>query len=404
MNKHNVSGVRGNHDQQVIEWRSWLDWIHTLEGGAGSRWLEELEQKWEEDNQGGELEDDSHTKAWVGTQRGKGQKDSKWWSRVPKGWKLFSDHYRIARLVPFSLIDNWEYSNERSRAMSVSDYEYLLSLPLILHLPSEHTFLVHAGLLPYDPTLSITSKRQPLSHLPRIRSRLLGGSIPALRNAQELAILEDIKQNTDPWVLLNIRNLRKDNKPSRLVTDLSIPDASIEPQVDLNRKTNKGKAWADVWNEIISRCVGFERGALGAERTLPCHPSTVVYGHTASRGLDVHRWSVGIDTGCVRCSSLSPLSFLTILSSRPTAGGLRHSFWITRTHTWEPIPLAPTKTILATMMGTTSSQGQGLFLSVTADRRSFSVSSVTRTSRRSIMVVIPHSLFPRSFSVGRAVL
>lgn len=99
MSKHNVSGVRGNHDQQVIEWRTWLDWIHSLEGGAGSRWLEELEQKWEEENQGGDLEDDSLTEAWVRTQRGKGQRDSKWWSRVPKGWKLFSEHYRIARFV-----------------------------------------------------------------------------------------------------------------------------------------------------------------------------------------------------------------------------------------------------------------------------------------------------------------
>jgi hypothetical protein len=108
-------------------------------------------------------------------------------------------------------------SNEQERAMSKSDYEYLLSLPLVLHLPSEHTFLVHAGLLPYDPTLSIASDQQPLSHWPRIPSQVLKGSIPALRKAQELAILEDIKQNTNPWVLLNMRNLRKDNTVSRLV-------------------------------------------------------------------------------------------------------------------------------------------------------------------------------------------
>jgi len=107
--------------------------------------------------------------------------------------------------------------------MSKSDYEYLLSLPLVLHLPSEHTFLVHAGLLPYDPTLPITSERQPLSHWPSIPSQILEGSIPALRNAQELAILEDIKQNTDPWVVLNIRNLRKDNTVSRLVGKSSHP-------------------------------------------------------------------------------------------------------------------------------------------------------------------------------------
>jgi hypothetical protein len=91
-----------------------------------------------------------------------------------------------------------------------------------------------------------------------------------------------------------------------------------------NRKTNKGKAWTKVWNEIISRCVGFERTALGAESSLPCHPSTVIYGHTASRGLDVHRWSVGIDTGCVRCT---PTPYLVSYDFHP---GLRSEAY--RTH------------------------------------------------------------------------
>ena len=125
--------------------------------------------------------------------------------------------------------------------MSKSDYEYLLSLPLVLHLPSEHAFLVHAGLLPYDPTLSITSKRQPLSHLPRIPSRFLGGPVPALRNAQELAILEDIKQNTNPWVVLNIRNVRKDHTVSRSVADRSILDAPAEPEVDQTGRPKRVK-------------------------------------------------------------------------------------------------------------------------------------------------------------------
>lgn len=240
MSNHNISGVRGNHDQQVVEWRAWLNWIHGLEAGAGSRWLIELEEKWKKET-GGELDNDSDTEAWVGTQMRQGQKDRKWWARVPKGWKLFSDHYRIARFVPSSLFDNWEYANERSRAMSKSDYEYLLSLPLVLHLPSEHTFLVHAGLLPYDPTLSITSKRQPLSHLPRIPSRFLGGPVPALRNAQELAILEDIKQNTNPWVVLNMRNVRKDHTVSRSVADRSILDAPAEPEVDQTGRPKRVK-------------------------------------------------------------------------------------------------------------------------------------------------------------------
>ena len=107
MSKHNISGVRGNHDQQVIEWRAWLDWIHGLEDRAGSRWLLELEKKWDEDHQSGALKDDADTRAWVETERRKGQKDRKWWSKIPKRWRLFSGHYQIARFVPSFLFDNW---------------------------------------------------------------------------------------------------------------------------------------------------------------------------------------------------------------------------------------------------------------------------------------------------------
>lgn len=34
-------------------------------------------------------------------------------------------------------------------------------------------------------------------------------------------------------------------------------------------------------------------------KKLPCYPSTVVYGHAAARGLDIKRWSKGLDSGCV---------------------------------------------------------------------------------------------------------
>lgn len=119
MSKHNISGVRGNHDQQVIEWRAWLDWIQGLEDRAGSRWLLELEEKWDEEHQSGALKDDSDTQAWVAEMR-KGGKDRKWWSRIPKGWKLLSDHYRIARCVPSLLFDNWGtfLTNRKERCQS----------------------------------------------------------------------------------------------------------------------------------------------------------------------------------------------------------------------------------------------------------------------------------------------
>jgi hypothetical protein len=102
MNTHNISGVRGNHDQMVIEWRAWLDWVQGLEAGAGSRWLVDLEEKWKRENASGGVDDDSDTEHWVKEQMREASKDDKWWSRVPKGWKLFSDHYHVARYVPVS--------------------------------------------------------------------------------------------------------------------------------------------------------------------------------------------------------------------------------------------------------------------------------------------------------------
>lgn len=49
----------------------------------------------------------------------------------------------------------------------------------------------------------------------------------------------------------------------------------------------------------MSRCGGYKRELQTSKAALPCYPSTVVYGHAASRGLDIKRWSIGLDSGCV---------------------------------------------------------------------------------------------------------
>lgn len=53
-----------------------------------------------------------------------------------------------------------------SRNLSPEDFQYLSSLPLVIHLPSIHTFMVHAGLLPMDPAHHLRSGVQPLAHAP----------------------------------------------------------------------------------------------------------------------------------------------------------------------------------------------------------------------------------------------
>lgn len=78
----------------------------------------------------------------------------------------------------------------------------------------------------------------------------------------------------------------------------------------------------------MSRCDGFEHGlsfdddhtTSKKQKALPCHPSTVVYGHAASRGLDIKRWTVGLDSGCV---SIFPTIVLLVFIAHRAIQGIR---------------------------------------------------------------------------------
>lgn len=192
MTRHSVIGVRGNHDQKVIEWKGWIDWFATIKGG--DEWLSELDSKWNAAKSEGLT-----LKKWVKDQRKRSRgQDARWWDLIPKFWIPFGDHYRVAK------------------DLTQEQYEYLLSLPLKLHIPSAHAFIVHAGLLPQDVRYDYDHKRQPLARLPRMPpSSRSGKGIEDLRNQQELALLHRVPQNTDPWVNLNMRSVLGNNEISR---------------------------------------------------------------------------------------------------------------------------------------------------------------------------------------------
>jgi hypothetical protein len=79
----NVTGVRGNHDQKVIEWRAWLEWVQSHRGGRA--WLKDMESKTDEE---------------VDALRKKSGK--KW--KIPEGWKFAGEHYWLARCAPLSSV------------------------------------------------------------------------------------------------------------------------------------------------------------------------------------------------------------------------------------------------------------------------------------------------------------
>ncbi|KAG2131357.1 Metallo-dependent phosphatase-like protein [Suillus clintonianus] len=284
MESNKILGVRGNNDQEVLEWRAWMDWIVSQPGGR--KWLRHVDKHWSDYEPASEKGDISAFNPWRPL-----MKKPDWGDKVPKGWRPLGDHYQVAR------------------AMSRSQYEYLRSLPLVLYAPAGHVFFVHAGLLAADPRRRSTHHKQPLSHWPSIQQRK--HDIPAIRKAQELALLSEIPQNQDPWTVQNIRSVLKNGK--------------------LTPSSHKGTPFSDLWNEIMGRCSGFHDSnaqfdsvtrLTGYQESqlvhLPCYPSTVVYGHAAGRGLDVKRWSVGLDTGCSYGRRLTAL----VLGARSFSSGV----------------------------------------------------------------------------------
>ncbi|KAG7451184.1 Metallo-dependent phosphatase [Guyanagaster necrorhizus] len=259
MASNNITAVRGNHDQKVIEWRSWLNWIHSLRGG--SQFLRETRDKWNKAQYHGEIDIED----WVEKQTKLDKANSNWWKKIPDGWKLFGDHFEIAH------------------TMSDKEFEYMVSRPLKLHAPFAHAYLAHAGILASDPHYEPSYKNQPLARVPVISP----GPPPdtdILRRLQELAVLTEVPQNLDPWVTLNIRGVK-------------------------NMEVTRGKdgtPWSELYNKDVAMCEGFEQN-IHTTKALPCQPATVIYGHAASRGLDVKRWTIGIDSGCVYGKRLTAL-------------------------------------------------------------------------------------------------
>ncbi len=108
-----------------------------------------------------------------------------------------------------------------ARSLSTTHYEYLLSLPLVLHIPYLHTYVVHAGILPHDPRFPFHAPHQPSRSSPVIDNDVeqvddVERNITALRVVQEKAVLEDVPQNSDyPWVVLNMRGVLENGSVTR---------------------------------------------------------------------------------------------------------------------------------------------------------------------------------------------
>lgn len=226
----NFEVIRGNHDQYVIIWRNWME-------DNRKKFVQANEIEAYRSSDQATLESD----AWLqGLQPPKELK-----KKLPEGMKWKTQHFEIARRLP------------------KVDFHWLLDRTLTIYIPPLHTYFVHAGMLPWTPPNEAMASSSPQS-------------------VQKQSLLT-LKENQDPYTLLEMRGLRKGRKPTR--------------------DGRKGKPWYKYWNKTMKSCNGTAEDEIQWCR----ETYQIVYGHWAGKGLTIKPWSIGLDSGCVYGRRLSAL-------------------------------------------------------------------------------------------------
>lgn len=179
------------------------------------------------------------------------------------------------------------------RELSKHHLKYLKSMPLMLRIPAlpmadkpsrktksplaEDLLVVHAGLVP-----AVTLEKQDPFFVMNMRAIKTKSHLPTVEAAAK-------KTKSKPWHHIwgwyNDRLFRKKSLKGFEIWD------------DL--------AWDEGWDEERdSSWLGLL--GLKSRKKWP-KPQVVVYGHHAKAGLQIDRWSKGLDTGCVRGGKLTAM-------------------------------------------------------------------------------------------------
>lgn len=171
--------------------------------------------------------------------------------------------------------------------------EYIRSMPLMLHIPtlpmalkstnkknspiSEHILVVHAGVVPGVPF----HKQDPY-YVMNMRSINRRTHVPSVLRASS----KNERPWFDVWGWYNDRIFRKQ----------SIENLNNALQTDEQSQAEEAKGiWTDLWKNFWG------------ERKVRPKPQVVVYGHDSKAGLQIKRWSKGLDSACVSGGELTAM-------------------------------------------------------------------------------------------------
>jgi len=270
-----ASAVRGNHDQDVLNWRAWME--STSLQGLGTE----------------ESEEDG-----VAVVEGNEEKDKR---------KVEEDE--VPDNVPQVLKHKWRDEHFRiAKSMSKESADWLKKRSMTLHIRSLHAYVVHAGLLPW--VIPKNKGKKKMVHTQEERQNIKNDEedntdfLKDLNFSNEFGItpetsLLDSANETSFVPVTSLADQEEEASTNKNKKDLD-PEIAILT-VPLNRKpftllemrglkkngkvtksTKKGVAWAPIWNQVMKGCQQTIQDSTGgdveSEKMKPgqCRPLSVM--------------------------------------------------------------------------------------------------------------------------------
>ncbi|KAM0250040.1 hypothetical protein ACHAQJ_008771 [Trichoderma viride] len=194
------------------------------------------------------------------------------------------------------------------RKLKKEHVEWLSQLPVIIAVEPLRMLIAHAGLVPgIKPELQDPWAVMNMRTLIYPREKLRGkdGKKKTNRSPDEAA--SDDGQASP-----------EEEEQGETLESIREKDAFTDREVALPIEGRDGEKWANAWNRF-------------QKRLKKSHRYTVVYGHDAKRGFREERYTIGLDSGCVKGGALTAL---VVEGKEGGKGGFTHT--IVQVHCQEP--------------------------------------------------------------------
>lgn len=194
------------------------------------------------------------------------------------------------------------------RKLKKEHVEWLTKLPVILTVEPLRMFIVHAGLVPgIKPELQDPWAVMNMRTLIYPREMLRGkGGRKSYRSDDDDE--EDSSAAPPP----------EEEEEGETLESIQEKDAYTDRDTIIPIEGRDGEKWSNAWNHF-------------QKRLKKSHRYTVVYGHDAKRGFREDKYSIGLDSGCVRGGALTAL---VVEGKEGSKGGFTHT--IVQVHCKEP--------------------------------------------------------------------